>query len=77
MQLAGSRSNVDFVRHVYTNVVGRAPTPGDLVLYTNLLDIGSYTQASLGLAAAQTINTAAMIDLTGLAANGLAYLPGN
>lgn len=74
-QLAGSRSNSDFVRLVYTNVVGRAPTSADLVFYTNLLDLGSHSQASLGLLAAETAENRANIDLVGLSANGLDYLP--
>lgn len=73
--VAGSRSNSDFVRSVYTHVVGQAPSAGELANYTALLDNGAYTQASLGvLACKSTINTQS-VDLVGLAYVGLEYVP--
>lgn len=73
---AGSASNRDFVTHVYANVFGRPPTSADLQSFTSLLDRGSYTQASLALLAADSAPNVAHIDLVGLAACGLEYLPG-
>ena len=74
-QLAGGRSNSAFVGHVYRNVVGTAPTPAEAAYYEGLLARGEFSQASLALLACDTEVNALHIDLTGLAANGLLYLP--
>lgn len=73
---AGSSSNRDFVVLVYTHVFGRPPGSADLQSFTSLLDRGTYTQASLALLAADSAHNVANIDLVGLAASGLEYLPG-
>ena len=74
--LAGSHSNTDFVKAVYQNVVG-APAPSDaLAFYVGALERGEFTQASLGLLACNLDLTAQQIDLVGLAAHGIEYLPG-
>jgi hypothetical protein len=74
-QLAGSRSNTDFVRLVYRNVVGSDPSPQALAEYVGLLDNGSQTQASLGLIACQvSLNTQA-VELVGLMDSGLGFTP--
>lgn len=71
-QLAGSTSNTDFVKLVYQNVVGTAPSAEQLNLYVDLLDSGNFTQASLGLLAAQTpVNQA---HLVGLAQTGIEFI---
>ncbi|NRF69849.1 S8 family serine peptidase [Aquincola sp. S2] len=75
VQLAGSRSNTDFVRLVYRNVVGIEAPAAELALYVGLLDSGAYSQAELAaLACRADINTNS-VELTGLADSGLAYLP--
>lgn len=74
--LAGSHSNVDFVRTVYANVVGAAPSSSELTYYVGLLERGEFTQGSLALLACETALNQQQIDLVGLAATGLAYLPG-
>ncbi|MBI5277879.1 MAG: FG-GAP repeat protein [Burkholderiales bacterium] len=74
-QLAGSRSHTDFVRHVYENVVGSLPAPGELEYFVALLESGTFTQASLGLLACETALNAAQVGLAGLAQTGLAYEP--
>lgn len=72
-QLAGSHSNTDFVRFVYTNVVGQAPSTGDLNALVGLIDSGAATAVSLAMMACELDLNKANIDLTGLAQTGLAY----
>jgi len=75
-QLAGSRSNTDFVRLVYKNVIGSDAPPEALAQFVGLLDNGTYTQAALGLMACQIeLNTQA-VELVGLASTGLEFVPG-
>lgn len=72
---AGSHGNADFVRWVYRNVTGEAPTPAQEAQYVALLDDGRFTQAELALLASQTVQLAERIGLVGLADTGLAYTP--
>jgi subtilisin-like proprotein convertase family protein len=76
LSLAGSRSNTAFVNLVYKNVVGYAPDAAALSLFVGMLDRGEHTQVTLAELACNLDLTAARIDLTGLAATGLEYLPG-
>ena len=73
--LAGSRSNEDVVKHVYTNIVGQAPSADEVAYYSGLITGGQYTQDSLLWWAASLDDTAQRIDLNGLAAHGLDFLP--
>ena len=73
--LAGSRSNADVVRHVYTNLVGKAPSAGEVDYYSSLITDGHFTQDSLLWWAASLDLTAQRIDLNGLADHGLEFLP--
>ena len=74
-QLAGSRSNADFVRLVYKNVVGADAPDEALAEFVGLLDSGAQTQASLGLIACQVpLNTQA-VELVGLLDTGLEFTP--
>ena len=70
--MAGSSSNTDFVKQVFTNVVGRAPTPSESSTYVNMLDAGT-SQSALALIAAQTDLNAARINLVGLIQHGLEF----
>ncbi len=74
-QAAGSHSNADFVRLVYRNVVGTAPSDAEWNHYVQQLDSGAITQAALALLASESDLNAQQIDLAGLAAQGLAYTP--
>jgi len=76
LSLAGSRSNTAFVDLVYANVVGVKPGPADLAHFVGLLDSGLFTQATLGLLAAEIDINQAHVDLVGLAGSGLDYTPG-
>ncbi len=73
-KLAGSRSNTDFVRFVYDNVVCFAPGPADLSYYVSLLDRGQFTQVSLGALAATVEINAASVEIVGLAQTGVEYV---
>ena len=70
--MAGSSSNTDFVKQVFTNVVGRAPTPSESSTYVNMLDAGT-SQSALALMAAQTDLNVARINLVGLIQHGLEF----
>lgn len=72
--LGAGASNNDVVTLLYTNVIGVAPDAASLAYYTGLIDNGTYTQASIGVLAAETSYNLANIDLTGLAETGLEYL---
>lgn len=73
--LAGSHSNSDFVNWVGHNVLG-APLPAAMAKsYVAMLDSGQATQAGLAVMAAGTEALAVQIDLAGLSATGIEYLP--
>jgi Ca2+-binding RTX toxin-like protein len=72
LSMAGSGSNTDFVKQVFTNVVGRAPTPSESSTYVNMLDSGT-SQSALALMAAHTDLNAARINLVGLIQHGLDF----
>jgi hypothetical protein len=74
-ELAGSRSNVDFVNFVYENIVGSQPGQADLSHYVDLLNTGVHTQASLAYLACETDLNKLNIDLVGLAGTGIEYTP--
>jgi hypothetical protein len=74
LALAHSRSNVDFVKLVYQNVVGSAPSSSDLSYFTGLLDSGAYTQNTLAVLACQIGLNTDSIELAGLASTGLDYI---
>ncbi len=72
--MAGSGSHVDFVKQVFTNVVGRPPLPQELSQYLGMLENGAATQASLAVMAANTDLNAARIDLVGLVQHGWEFV---
>ena len=74
-QLAGGRSNTAFVDFVYRNVVGVAPSAGELAEYAGALNAGVFSQGSLGLLAAQFVLNAQSVELVGLAATGIEFTP--
>ena len=71
--LAGSTGNADFVRLVYTNVVGQAPDAAAMDPYVRMLDSGT-SKSDLLVMAAGTAPNAQHVNLVGLAATGLEYL---
>lgn len=70
---AGSTSNADFVRLVYTNVVGQVPDAAAMDPYVRMLDGGTSKSDLLVMAAGTALN-ADHVNLVGLAATGLEYL---
>lgn len=64
----------DVVNLLYTNVTGTPPPQQQLAVYRGWLDSGLYSEASLGLHAAQTGENEAGIGLAGLAQTGLAFV---
>jgi hypothetical protein len=74
VQLGANASNEAVVNLLYANVIGSAPPAGFLAEYVGYLASGQFTQASLGVMAAETSFNTGNIDLVGLAAHGLAYV---
>jgi hypothetical protein len=73
-RLGGVGSNTDVVNLLYTNVVGSAPDAATLAYYKGLLDNGTFTQATLGVLAADTSANTTNINLIGLAATGVEFV---
>ena len=73
--LAGGRSNSAFVATVYKNVVGVLPSAAELSDFVGLLDSGAFTQQTLGVLACQFSLNAASVELVGLAATGIEFIP--
>ena len=73
-QLAGSRSNTDFVKLVYKNVTGVEAGAADLANFVGLLDAGTFTQASLGVLACQVAFNVGSVELVGLFNSGLEFI---
>ena len=73
--LGDSIDNAALVRLLYTNVVGSAPSQGEVDAFVGLLGNGTFTQVSLTTYAADHALNAARIDLAGIAEHGLAYIP--
>jgi len=70
--LAGSTSNADFVKLIYQNLVGSAPTADQVSSLAGLIDSGAFTQATLGLAAAELgLNQA---HLVGVVQGGVEFI---
>lgn len=73
-RLGPSHRADDVVNLLYTNVVGSPPPQQQVAVYRGWLDSGLYTEASLGLYAAQTGENETGIGLAGLAQTGLAFV---
>ncbi|MBS0298523.1 MAG: DUF4214 domain-containing protein [Proteobacteria bacterium] len=73
-KLGADASDTEIVNLLYTNVIGAAPTASDLNYYVGLLQNGSYTEASLGILAADSSANTDHINLIGLAATGLEFV---
>ena len=73
--LAGPRSNSDFVKLAYGNVMGADAPPGGLAAFVGLLDPGSFTQALLTVLAAQSVFNTNSVERVGVANNRVEFLP--
>lgn len=72
--LAGSTSNSNYVKLVYKNVTGKDAPASEHAFYTQLLDQGQFTQASISVFAAECGANQYNVDLVGLAQSGLSYV---
>jgi Ca2+-binding RTX toxin-like protein len=72
--LGENQSNSEVVSFFYNNLLGQAPSDAELILLTGLLDNGTYTQNSLGIAVADNEINSTNIGLIGLAVTGVEYL---
>jgi len=72
--LGDAPNNAAVVELLYTNIVGTAPSAADRAYFVAMLDNHIYTQAGLGVMAAELSLNASNIHLAGLAATGLEYL---
>lgn len=73
-RLGAGRTHEQVVDLLYTNIAGAAPTADQAAPYLAQLYGGTFTQASLGVMAAETAENATQIDLVGLAQTGLIYV---
>ena len=73
-KLGANANYTDIVNLLYTNVVGNASLVSDLNYFVGLLQNNIYTEASLGMLAADTTLNAGNINLIGLAATGLEFV---
>ena len=80
---AGGSGNDSFVKQVYTNVMGVAPTLAQQTVFTDMLDAHTVTQAQLLVAAAHLTTFQQTIGLVGvapattgvLAGTGIDFIP--
>jgi hypothetical protein len=70
---AGGSSNETFVRNVYQNVMGTAPTLAQVNEFTGLLDRGTHTKGQLLEIASSVSTFVTSVNLTGLATTGIEY----
>jgi serralysin len=73
--LGNNIDNAALVRLLYTNVVGSAPSQGEVDAFVGLLNNGSFTQVSLTTFAADHALNTTRIDLAGIVEHGLEYIP--
>ena len=73
--LAGSVSNDDLVRTLYRNVIGVDPADAERGYFVGLIESGATTPAGLALMAAEVSYNVEKVDLIGLDATGVEYLP--
>lgn len=73
--LGNNIDNAALVRLLYTNVVGSAPSQGEVDAFVGLLNNGSFTQVSLTTFAADHALNTNRIDLAGIVDHGLEYIP--
>jgi hypothetical protein len=72
-KLGAGFSNTDEVKLLYQNLVGSQPSQTDIDYWTETIASGQYTQATLGIMAAELELNVANINLSGLAKTGLVY----
>jgi Ca2+-binding RTX toxin-like protein len=73
--LGNTIDNAALVRLLYTNLVGAAPSQGDVDAFVGLINNGTFTQVSLTTFAADHALNTTRIDLAGIVEHGLEYIP--
>ncbi len=73
-RLGASPSNASVVNLLYANIVGVQPSASDRDYFVGLITSGAFTQASLGVLAAETDLNADNIGLAGLVETGIAFI---
>jgi len=73
--LAGSVSNNDLVRTLYRNVIGVDPSDAERGYFVGLIESGATTPAGLALMASEVSYNVDKVELIGLDATGVEYLP--
>lgn len=68
-------SNETFVKQMYKNIVGAAPSFADLMYFTVNLDNGTFTQSQLLDVASNLETFRTTIDLVGYVNTGIEYIP--
>ena len=72
---AGGVSNETFIKHVFSNVFGRQATFTEVSELVAVMEAGQYSQAAVLNIAAKVTVFQDTIDLVGLRATGLEYIP--
>lgn len=72
--LGDAHSHADFVQMVWRSLFGADASAQTQALWVSLIDGGMYTEASLGVAVADSAQNLARIDFAGLSQTGLNYL---
>jgi len=73
--LVPTQSNEGFVKHVFENVVGRAPNVVEQLIYVDILNTGSLSKEALLDLAANTDLAAAAVEQSAIGLVGLPYQP--
>ncbi|MBE2202671.1 MAG: hypothetical protein IAE79_28930 [Anaerolinea sp.] len=74
VKLGANATNTEVVNLLYTNLVGTPPGVADLAYFRDMLDQGVFTQASLGVIAAETSLNQGNVDLVGLSLTGIEFI---
>jgi hypothetical protein len=75
VKLGAGYTNEQEIQLLYQNLFGHTATTNEVSAIDSLIKVGQYTQATLGVLAADTTNNAANINLVGLAQTGIEYTP--
>ena len=75
VKLGAGFTNAQEIQLLYQNLFGRAAPKDKFSAIEYFISSGQYTQATLGVLAAETTNNNAKFNLVGLAQTGIEYIP--
>jgi len=75
VKLGAGFTNAQEMQLLYQNLFGRAAPKDKFSAIEYFISSGQYTQATLGVLAAETTNNNAKFNLVGLAQTGIEYIP--